>query len=72
MPFGTYFRLMSYATIAAAALALVLAGGVNVWLAGSFVVVMVIAWKLEQTRWQLTERMALVVILISIPIFLKW
>jgi len=64
MLFGTYFRLMSYATIAAAALALVLAGGVSVWLAGSFAVVMVIAWKLEHTRWQLTERMALVVILI--------
>src|SRR5215468_1824164 len=66
MDFGAYFRLMSYATIAAAAFALVLAGGVNVWLAGLFAVLMVIAWKFERTRWQLTERMALVVILISI------
>ena len=73
MEFGAYFRLMSYATIASAALALVVAGGVNVWLAGSFALVMLIAWKLEPTRWQLTERVALVVILISIPIFyLDW
>jgi protein-glutamine gamma-glutamyltransferase len=30
---------------------------------------MMIAWKLERTRWQLTERTALIVILVSIPIF---
>jgi hypothetical protein len=73
MEFAKYFRLMSYATIAAAALALLVAGGINVWLAGSFAIVMVVAWQLEQTRWQLTERLALVVILLSIPIFyLDW
>jgi len=69
MEFSVYFRLMSYATIAAAALALLVAGGINLWLAGSFAVVMMIAWKLERTRWQLTERTALIVILVSIPIF---
>lgn len=69
MLFGTYFRLTSYATIATAALALLVAGGVNVWLTAAFAVVMLVAWKLEQTRWQLTERIALVVILLSIPIF---
>src|SRR5215813_5948272 len=73
MEFSTYFRMMSYATVAAAALALLVAGGVSVWLAGSFAVVMLVAWKFEQTRWQLTERLALVVILFSIPIFyLDW
>ena len=69
MEFGKYFCLMSYATIAAAALALLVAGGVNVWLAGAFAIVMLVAWKLEATRWQLTERLALVVILLSLPIF---
>src|SRR5689334_6027399 len=69
MEFSTYFRLVSYATIAAAALALLVAGGVSMWLAGSFTVVMLVAWKLEQTRWQLTERLALIVILLSLPIF---
>ena len=62
MGFGAYFRLMSYATIASAGLALLVAGGVNVWLAGAFAIVMLVAWKLEPTRWQLTERLALVVI----------
>ena len=73
MLFGTYFRLMSYATVASAALALLVAGGVNVWLAAAFVLVMILGWKLEQTPWQLTERVALVVILLSIPVFyLDW
>jgi protein-glutamine gamma-glutamyltransferase len=67
--FNTYFRLTSYATVAAAALALFVAGGVGVWLAVAFAIAMIAAWKLEGTRWQLTERIALIVILISIPIF---
>jgi transglutaminase-like putative cysteine protease len=69
MAFSTYFRLTSYATIAAAALALVVAGGVGVWLAAAFAGVMLAAWKLEDTRWQLTERLALIVILASLPFF---
>lgn len=69
MKFDDYFRFTSYATIAAAALALFVAGGVGAWLVAAFALVMLIAWKLEGTRWQFTERLALVVILISIPIF---
>src|SRR5437588_3098116 len=73
MTFSTYFRLTSYATIAAAALALFITGGVALWLAIAFAFVMVVAWKLENTRWQLSERVALVVILASLPLFyLDW
>src|SRR6266853_2058474 len=73
MQFSTYFRLTSYATIAAAALALFVSGGVGAWLAGAFALLMIVAWKLEGTRWQLSERVALVVILISLPLFyLDW
>src|SRR5205807_454038 len=69
MQFNTYFRLTSYATIAAAALALFVAGGVGAWLAAAFALVIIFAFKLEGTRWQMTERLALVVILSSIPVF---
>src|SRR5437879_5479257 len=73
MSFNTYFRLTSYAMIAAAALALFIAGGVGAWLAGTFAFVMFVAWKLEGTRWQFSERVALAVILVSLPIFyLDW
>jgi protein-glutamine gamma-glutamyltransferase len=69
MSFSTYFRLASYATIAAAALALFLAHGVGVWLAIVFALTTIVAWKLEGTRWQLSERIALAVILLSLPLF---
>src|SRR5437016_1895408 len=73
MNFNTYFRLTSYATVAAAALALFVAGGVGAWLSVAFAMVMIAAWKLEDTRGQLSERIALVVILVSLPIFyLDW
>ena len=69
MNFGTYFRLASYSTIAAAALALVVAGGVGIGLAVGFAVVIVVAWKLEDTRWQFSERAALIIILVALPFF---
>src|SRR6267142_1595182 len=69
MNFNTYFRLTSYATIATAALALLISGGVGLYLTITFAIVMIAAWKLEGTRWQLTERIALAVILSSLPIF---
>lgn len=69
MQLTTYFRLASYATVAAAALALFVAGGTGTGLAIGFAVVGIVAWKLEGTRWQLSERLALIVILISLPLF---
>src|SRR5438046_1017540 len=71
MNFNTYFRLASYSTVAAAALALFVAGGVGVGLAVVFAVFLLAAWNLMGTRWQLSERMALVVILVSLPIFYR-
>src|ERR1051325_1358925 len=69
MNFSTYFRLTSYLTISAAALALFISGGVSAWLVGGFALVLMAGWKLEGTRWQLSERVALIVILASIPVF---
>lgn len=69
MRFNTYFRLTSYATVAAAALALFVAHGVGAWLAIGFALITIAAWKLEGTRWQLSERFALAVILVSLPLF---
>src|SRR3989442_124799 len=69
MSFSTYFRFTSYASVAAATLALFISGGVGLYLTLAFAAVMIAAWKLEGTRWQLTERVALVVILVSLPIF---
>jgi len=73
MKFATYFRGFSYAMIAVAMLALVLAGGLSYGLALLFFVVMIASWLLEETRWQLPERVGLGIVLLSIPLFyLDW
>ncbi len=73
MTFSTYFRLASYATVAAATLALFIAGGTGAGLAVAFAFIVIGAWKCEGTRYQLTERAALIVILASLPLFyLDW
>lgn len=73
MSFGTYFRGFSYAMIAVAMLALVLAGGLSAGLALVFFVVMIGSWLLENTKWQLPERYGLGIVLLSIPLFyLDW
>lgn len=69
MKFLTYFRAFSYAMIAVAMLALVLAGGLSVPLALVFSGVMIASWMLENTRWQLPERYGLGIVLLSIPLF---
>ncbi len=69
MKFETFFRLSSYAMIAAGLLALLVAGGVGVWLAGSLAAVLVAAWKAEGGRWRLSERAGLVAVLLSLPLF---
>src|SRR5437764_15223105 len=73
MTFNTFFRVSSYAMVACGALALTASGGLSEVLAAVFGVVLVLAWKLESTKWQLPERIGLVVVLLSMPLFyLDW
>jgi hypothetical protein len=59
--------------VGAGALALAVSGGMGLMLAAAFASVMLIAWSLEGTRWQLPERGGLVVVLLSLPLFyLDW
>lgn len=69
MQFETFFRLSSYAMIAAGLLALLVAGGIGAWLAAVLVVVLVAAWKSEGSRWRLSERAGLAAVLLSLPLF---
>src|SRR5690349_24942686 len=69
MNFLTYFRAFSYTMIGVAMLALVLAGGLDYALAFAFLLVMVVSWKLEGTKWQLPERVGLGIVLLSLPLF---
>src|SRR5687767_1532964 len=70
MSFEKYFKASSYATIVSAMLALFLAGGLHFGLAICFAAVAVLAWKFEDTKWQLSERTGLLVVLLSVPLFI--
>ena len=73
MSLVVYFRAFSYATVAIATLALMLAGGLSATLALVFLLFMMAAWLFEGTKWQLSERAGLIVVLLSIPLFfLDW
>lgn len=73
MSFNTFFRFSSYAVVACGTLALFASNGLSAGLAAAFGLLLVLAWKLEGTRWQLSERVGLVVVLISLPLFyLDW
>lgn len=59
--------------IAFAMLALALAGGLHAGLVALFAAVLVVAWNIEGKKWQLTEKVGLVIVLLSIPLFfLDW
>src|SRR5437868_7074215 len=73
MSFNTFFRVSSYAMVACGALALTVSGGLSAGLALAFAILLILAWKLESTKWQLPERIGLVVVLLSLPLFyLDW
>jgi transglutaminase-like putative cysteine protease len=67
--FETYFRASSYLMIACGALALGVSGGVGWLLGAAFACILLLAWKLEGSRWQLSERVGLVIVLLSLPLF---
>ena len=73
MSFESYFRACSYAMVACGVLALAVAGGVGPALALAFAAVLALSWRLTETRWQLSERAGMVVVLLALPAFyLDW
>src|SRR5687767_1073718 len=73
MSFESYFRACSYAMVACGVLALAVSGGVGPLLAVAFAAVLAVSWRLGGTRWQLSERVGMVVVLLALPAFyLDW
>ena len=69
MNFESFFKLSSYALLFGGLLALVVSGGVGVVVATLFIAAAGLAWFLEDTKWQLSERMGLIVIFAVLPLF---
>jgi transglutaminase-like putative cysteine protease len=69
MNFESFFKLSSYALIFGGLLALVVSGGVGAFVALTFIAAAAVAWFLEGTRWQITERVGLILIFALLPLF---
>jgi protein-glutamine gamma-glutamyltransferase len=71
--FNTYFKLLSFVVVFSGLFSLFVSGSIGVLSAIFFLVVLIIAWFLENSRWQISERIALGMIFLAIPIFyLDW
>lgn len=73
MNFDKFFKLISYAVALCGLFALTASGGVGIFVTTAFVFVTVLAWFIEDTRWQLSERIGIALVFLFIPLFyLDW
>ncbi|HSK72656.1 MAG TPA: DUF3488 and transglutaminase-like domain-containing protein, partial [Pyrinomonadaceae bacterium] len=73
MNFEKFFRLISYAVALCGLFSLFVSGGVGILVTFLFVCTVILAWFLEDTRWQISERIGIVLIFLAIPLFyLEW
>ncbi len=71
--FNTYFKLLSFVVVFSGLFSLFVSGSVGIIAAILFLAVLIFAWFLENSGWQISERLALVLIFLSIPLFyLDW
>lgn len=69
MKFEKFFRLISYAAVFCGFLALWVSGTFGVVASGLFAAVIVAAWFLEGSRWQISERIGTALIVLALPLF---
>lgn len=73
MNFEKYFRLSSYAAVFCGFLALWVSGTFSLIETVIFIGVMLLAWTLEGTRWQISERLGTAMIVLALPVYyLLW
>jgi transglutaminase-like putative cysteine protease len=73
MNFEKFFRIISYFAVFCGFLSLWVSGTFGVIATGLFLGVMVLAWFLEDSRWQISERLGTVLIVLAMPaFFLGW
>lgn len=69
MKFEKFFRIISYASVFCGFLSLWISGTFGIVITTGFLAVMVLAWFLEDTRWQISERLGTVLIVLALPVF---
>ncbi len=69
MNFDRFFKLISYAVVFCGFFLLFVSGGISAISSLLFILVLIAAWFLENSRWQLSERFGTASIFIAVPIF---
>jgi hypothetical protein len=73
MNFEGFFKLVSYCVVACGFLSLCISGTFGIISSVLFIALMLAAWKLEGSRWQISERFGTVLIVLALPAFyLGW
>lgn len=73
MPIERTFRVLSYAAVLCGFLSLWITGTFGLIGTGIFLGVTILAWRLEGTRWQVTERIGTALIVLALPAYyLLW
>lgn len=69
MTFEKFFRLISFISVFCGFLSLWVSGTFGLIATTLFLGVMVLAWFLEDSRWQISERLGTVLIVLALPVF---
>ena len=67
--FDLFFRILSYSAIFCGFLSLLITGTFGLTGILIFVSVFIVAWFLEDSRWQISERLGTVLIVLALPLF---
>ena len=70
MSFEKFFRLISYAAVFCGFLSLWVSGSLGAIVSIVFLSVMVVAWLLEDTKWQISEKIGTALIVLALPAFI--
>ncbi len=69
MNFDKFFKFISYAVVFCGFLSLSVSSGIGALSSAVFISILVLAWFLENSRWQISERIGTVLIFAIVPLF---
>ncbi|MDQ3180865.1 MAG: DUF3488 and transglutaminase-like domain-containing protein [Acidobacteriota bacterium] len=69
MSFDKFFKIISYAVVICGFLSLWVSGGFGIIVTSLFLGIIISAWFLEESRWQISERVGTALIVLVVPLF---
>jgi hypothetical protein len=67
--FDTSFRLLSYFSVLCGFISLWVSGTFGIVISSAFLILFVLAWFLEDSGWQISERAGTILIVLALPVF---